>query len=81
MNKNEARKILKIMTTADSECGVCARELMQRFIRNFPQFLNLAEEVYREEFSYESADKIKGYEAKHFGLSNEHWKKFLEEIQ
>ena len=75
VNKEEARKVLGIMSTADTGCNVCASELMMKFVKSFPEHLKLAEEVYSRDFGYE------GYKAEKLGLKNEEYQKLIEEIR
>ena len=77
MKKDEARKVLKTMATADGGCCSCASDLMISFVRDFPQFLDLAQKVYHEEFSYRNDG---GY-AERLGLKDENWKEFLKEVR
>jgi len=51
MNKDEARKVLEILSKADGGCEFCARELFNHFIQEFPEFSNLAKTVFREKFN------------------------------
>jgi len=51
MNKEEAEKILKIMTTADGGCVYCVRELFVRFADEFPEFKEFAEEIFEVKFN------------------------------
>ena len=38
MTKEEAKKIIAIMKTADGGCGYCVSELLERFVKEFPEF-------------------------------------------
>lgn len=53
MNMDEAKKILEIMTYADGSCVYCARELFFQFIREFPEFVDLAKEIFKRNFNEE----------------------------
>ncbi len=50
MNRQEAEEVLKIMVTADGGCLYCAQKLFIRFIEEFPEFRELAEEIFEERF-------------------------------
>lgn len=50
MTENEAVKVLKIMTTADSGCGSCARELMKKFAKFFPEHEQTAIKIFKQEY-------------------------------
>jgi hypothetical protein len=45
MTKEEARKILEIMSTADGGCKYCAGDLLERFLKEFPEHFEVAVEV------------------------------------
>lgn len=49
MEKEEAKKILEIMSEADGGCHVCAGYLFNSFIKEFG-FKDLAIKVYKKEF-------------------------------
>ncbi|AMM40013.1 nucleotidyltransferase [Candidatus Desulfofervidus auxilii] len=53
MNREEAKRILEIMATADGECVYCARELFIQFIKKFPMFSDLARDVFKRKFNEE----------------------------
>ena len=57
MSIDEAKKILVIMTTADDKCHCCARNLMKDFIKKFPEYKDIAENIYKEEFALELFEK------------------------
>ncbi len=42
MNKEEADRVLDILSTADGGCPACAEELYQQFIEEFPEHAELA---------------------------------------
>lgn len=46
MEEKEAREVLDIMMTADSDCCACARELSHLFVHSFPQFEEMAKEIF-----------------------------------
>jgi hypothetical protein len=58
MTKKEAEKILQIMKTADGGCIYRVRDLFRLFVKEFPEFSNLAEKIFFEEFE-EELEKIK----------------------
>jgi hypothetical protein len=51
MDKETAKKVLKIMLTADSGCEFCVRDLFLKFIKEFPEYSYLARKMYRETFN------------------------------
>ncbi len=53
MNREVAKKVLELMKGADRGCVYCVRELFKRFVREFPEFAGLAEDLFREEFDEE----------------------------
>ncbi len=53
MNREEAEKVLTIMTKADGGCVYCVRELFNLFIQKFPEFTQLTEEIFRIELGKE----------------------------
>ena len=53
MTKKEAEKILQIMKTADGGCIYRVRDLFRLFVKEFPEFSNLAEKIFFEEFEEE----------------------------
>jgi|Deesub1362B_J571_1020462.scaffolds.fasta_scaffold00997_10 phage pi2 protein 07 len=56
MNKEEAKKILKIMVSADGGCVYYARELFVQFAREFPEFKKLAEDIFKRRFNKDLFD-------------------------
>ena len=50
MDNQEAEKILKIMSTADGGCVYCVRDLFIKFMREFPEFKELAEKIFEAKF-------------------------------
>ncbi len=58
MTKEEAIKILNILKEADGRCVYCARELLKLFVKEFPEFKMIAEEVFRKEFKEELKSDI-----------------------
>jgi len=53
MNTDEAKKILEIMACADGGCVYCARELFLQFIREFPELVDLAKDIFKRNFNEE----------------------------
>jgi len=50
MNEVEAMKVIDIMLSADGGCPVCAGELLIAFAEEFPQYEELAKEMYEDYF-------------------------------
>ena len=60
MTKEEARKVLEILATADTGCNVCAGRLFSKFVKAFPGLKTIADEVWKSEFegyTYEEEDE------------------------
>lgn len=57
MTKDEAKFILKIFTTADGGCQFCASDLMLQFLEKYPEYKDLAREIFEKEFE-EDFDKF-----------------------
>jgi len=53
MDKETAKKVLKIILTADGGCEFCIRDLYIKFIKEFPEYSYLARKMYRETFNQE----------------------------
>ena len=51
MTRDEAKIVLDIMKTADSECWDCAGKLFNRFIKQYPQYMDLAKDIYQNKFN------------------------------
>ncbi len=49
MTAEEAQKICAMMMTADMGCPYCASDLLKMFAKEFPDFLPIAEGVFRDE--------------------------------
>lgn len=45
MTEDDARKVLTIMVSADSYCGVCAGNLFERFAAAYPEFAGMTFEI------------------------------------
>lgn len=41
MTKEEAKKVIEILSHADNGCSHCIRQLEEMFVREFPQFTKL----------------------------------------
>lgn len=55
MNEQEVEKIIGIMLTADGCCSWCGNKLVNKFIKEFPQFEVLAKKLFYEEHRRELA--------------------------
>ena len=53
MNESEAEKVLRIMITADGYCPTCAYRLFDKFLKEFPEFKELAKKIWKEIFEEE----------------------------
>jgi hypothetical protein len=53
MTKEEATKVIKTMMSADGQCFVCANSLLWYFTQEFPEWKDLANELYRKEWDEE----------------------------
>ena len=53
MKKEETKKILEIMSTADGGCRFCSKKLFIKFIKCFPKFKVLAMEIFKKKFNEE----------------------------
>lgn len=50
MSEDSARKILRILLKADGHCRNCSATLFRLFVLEFPGFIDIAEEVWAEEW-------------------------------
>lgn len=50
MNMKEAEKIIRILLTADGGCEYCASNLLSLFCKEFPEFKELAENIFKATF-------------------------------
>ena len=57
IDKETAKKVLKIMFTADGGCEFCVRDLFLKFIKEFSEYSYLARKMYRETFNQELITK------------------------
>jgi hypothetical protein len=53
MNKEEAKRVLEIIAHADGGCIYCAKELFNRFIEEFPEFTDIALDIFKKKFDTE----------------------------
>jgi hypothetical protein len=53
MTKEEAEQVLSIMPYADGGCRYCAGDLMMRFVDFFPEYKELAKNLFEKEFQQE----------------------------
>jgi len=51
MNKEEAKKIIKILLTCDGGCEYCVSSLLKLFCKEFPKYRRVAEEAFRKQFN------------------------------
>lgn len=51
MNKDEAIQVIKILLEADGGCYTCAYSLIKLFIEDFPNFKDVAKELYYSKFN------------------------------
>lgn len=51
MNKKEAKKVIKILITADGGCQYCVSDLLKLFSKEFPEFKELAEDIFKKKFN------------------------------
>lgn len=56
MTKIEAEKVIKIMLTADYGCSTCARHLVDQFTESFPEYKELAEVLFKLEYTINKSD-------------------------
>jgi hypothetical protein len=49
MNKEEAKRVLEIMASADGGCIFCGKDLFDRFVEEFPEFTDIAKGNFQEE--------------------------------
>ena len=59
MTEKEVEKILHIMKTADGGCIYCVRDLFKFFVKEFPEFTELAKRIFFEEFGEELEKGVK----------------------
>jgi len=51
MTKEEAERVIRILLTADGGCQYCARDLLTSFCEEFPEFKELAEDIFKTIFT------------------------------
>lgn len=49
MDENDAAKVLQIMTSADSGCPSCVRDLFVLFVAEYPDYEVLAKTIFEKE--------------------------------
>lgn len=59
MTEEEARIVLGIMVTADGGCHVCGLTLLHKFHKHFPQFLDIAVEVFEKEHEWGEPESVR----------------------
>jgi len=42
-SEKDAKKFIQILETADGDCSYCVEDLLELFIKKFPQYKSLAE--------------------------------------
>lgn len=50
MDRKEAERIIRILFTADGGCEYCVSGLLSLYCKEFPEFRELAEDVFKETF-------------------------------
>lgn len=63
MTKTEAEKTIRIMLTADYGCSTCARQLIDQFSESFPEYKELAEVLFKLEYTTDKSDHKEVFEA------------------
>jgi hypothetical protein len=59
MEAEEARKVLKIMTSADCFCDHCAGALFEQFLEEYAEFIDIANDIWKDTYKYEYKNKDK----------------------
>jgi hypothetical protein len=49
---SEARKVMRILLTADGGCNCCVEDLLQKFVEVWPQHRADCEKVFNRHFAY-----------------------------
>ena len=57
MQQEEATKVIGILLEADNGCSVCSSLLVAKFFGAFPEWKQLAVELYANEYGYEPGNK------------------------
>jgi hypothetical protein len=60
IGKETAKKVLKIILTANGGCKFCVKDLFIKFIKEFPEYSYLARKIYEETFNQELITKQRG---------------------
>jgi hypothetical protein len=50
MTSDEATMVIRMLLTAHEGCGICASRLVKRFCDMFPDFEDIAERIFVEEY-------------------------------
>jgi len=50
MNQETAKKVIEILLSADGGCVFCASELIKLFVLQFPEYKDLAGELFKSKF-------------------------------
>jgi len=50
MNQETAKKVIKILLSADGGCVFCVSELIELFVLQFPEYKTLAGELFKSKF-------------------------------
>jgi hypothetical protein len=53
MKKEEAKRVLEIMASADGGCIYCGKDLFDRFVEEFQEFTDIAKEIFKKKFDTE----------------------------
>jgi len=59
MKEEEVEKIIKIMLEADDSCYFCGSDLVNKFIKIYPQFKVLARNLFYEQHKKELKEDMK----------------------
>ena len=57
MNKEEAKKVIKILPECDGGCEYCVASLLKLFCREFPDYIQSAKKAFNKRFGKE-LDKV-----------------------
>lgn len=58
MTQDEAKDVIRIMTTVDGKCSHCARDLVNQFLEKQPSHLLSAKHIWRDTFGTDFYSKI-----------------------
>jgi len=76
MKRESAEKVIKILLSADGGCIFCARELLKLFVNQFPEYKDLAQELFKNTFGTDndfSGEEKHKVETKHKEISLHGW--------